>query len=785
MDPNDIYSLAQQAGVIDPNTGDVTSATPSYADYQNSSAPPQPGSGFSDEDILAHFVPPSDEQPPSLFNKGPQLTPPTPPGLSDLQSPAAPLDPGMRVKAGGSASKSGYNDATNNQIAAGPGGRLGKQEAAIEQQGQQEQQQRQQPFVDAANAGKAAVTDEAQATADYATAEGHEKAILATLQQNFDSDTSSIIAKHQAEANTAKAKYVAALNDFRAARVNPAQLWQNMGTGDQVGTLAAAFVQDFLGAKGINISAMSTLNKAIDRNIDSQVRAIQTKGQVADGFKTLWDMQMADSHSAEETRTRMRGFMLDSMKTAIESHLAQFNAALATSKGRVGVAKIDEELAKNIGDVTKQVDAVTAQRISSAVQVYGDNLRASMESARISADKEIAAQNRKAQQGDVNPYANLIPDNSESGGGHMVAEFNDPKNTALNTKYLEQQASADNTLKMIRQYREMQRMHGKNQGMLSGTRWGKAEDQQLKTLATEILGNRLLEKSGKAATDNERKALAIGTPQALFGGDLDIASTLALTENIERQQLDSFRHTVARDLDPNDPRRQLSVGTGSYGETEKKEASSIATGEDKKKDLAQKQLDGQLQDLEAHTAYSDLGTDDVGADVRGEHDKFVKNHPGVMGQTNDVPAGKIRVYFPDGDRLEDASKSDEYRKKGLVVREANSFHNETTPMKFERGLTRLRVDAEKARNDYQEAKTDEDRSEQQHNYEMRIERLKHVASGLVQNPEDKEALFAKDMLDELGVDAGLPLEEPVNESGGFSVHDTVGLPPIPPEAKRK
>lgn len=780
MDPTDIYTLADQAG-LGYNSGPA--ATPSYADSQ----------GFTDEDILAHFVPQEaqDEQP-AILQEGPQLTPPSPPGLSDLASPAAPLNPGERMKAGGSVSHSGYSDSTSNKIRKGPGAQLKSDIAGIEQQGEDLAKQRQQPFVEAAQSEKDAAHEEAVATADYATAEGHQKAILAKLQQDYDTHTESVIAEQQTLAAQQKAKYVAALNDFRAARVNPAQLWGNMGGFDQVGMLASAFVQDFLGAKGINTSAMATFNKAIDRNIDAQVNAIKVKGQVAEGFKTLWDMQMAESHSVEEARTRMRGFMLDSAKTQIEANMAQFTAALATAKGRAAIAKIDQELAKNLADVSKHVDTVTASRIQQAVQIYGDNLRASMESARIAADKEIAANRLAAEKGAVDPYAALIPDNSESGGGRFIARFKDPKNTTLNNKYLELQASTDNTLKLIRQYRELQRLHGKNQGLLAGTRWGKAEDQQLKTIASEILGNRLLEKSGKAATNEERKALSIGTPQALFGGSLDIASTLALTENIERQQLDSFRHTVAYDLASDDPLRNVSVGTGAYGEVEKKEASAIASGSDKKKDMAEKLLDGQLQDLEEKTAYKPL--DEVGADVQAEHKKFIAEHPNF----GDVEAGKTKIFYPDGaktvDSKFDAVEIEDAKKRGLVVREdtrSATSPTKTPPMYFERGLTRMKVDAEKAREQFQEAKTDEDRSEAKHNYEMRIERLKHVASGLVQNPNDQQGLFARQLLGELGVDSGLPLDEPVNDQSQFLYDNTmheeldprVQLPPLPKKAK--
>lgn len=768
MDPNDIYSLAQSAGVIDPNSGQMTAATPSYEDYLNSSVPP---SDFTDEDVMAHFVP-QDE--PAILNEGPQLTPPAPPGLSDLASPAAPLTPGSRV--GGSASHSGYSEATNKKIRKGPGAALQGEIAGIQEEGEAKQAAESQPYIGAAQKESQAAHDEALATAKYATAEGHQKAFLAKTAQDFDTESLRITTEGQAKAAETKANYLAALNDVRASKIQPGQLWGNMSGFDQAGTLAAAFVHDFLGARGIHTSAMDTLNKAVDRNIDGQIKNLQNKQTVAEGFKTLWDMQMRESGSVDEARTRMRGFMLDSMKVAIEANMSQFTAALATAKGRAAVAKIDTELAKNIAEVSKHIDNYTATRINQAIQVYGDNLRASMESARIAADKQIAADRLKADKGTFDPYAGLIPDTSDSGGGFMKWEFNSDARPEERQKFREKSADIANLTKLSREYQSLNRRFH-NQGAAGGTRWSSTDTARLRSIANEIVNLRSLALTGKASNPDEAKRIAASTPQALFGGSLDIAPVIAQTENHMRQEVNELRARVAHDLAPNDPRRQLHGASGTEGEAETKEAAAIAEGADKKKTSEQLIKEGYVKDLEEHSAYEPV--EEVGADVKADHDRFVATHPGS--RVADVPKGKAKVFYPDGERIVDASEAEAAKKKGYVVREGSEA--KTPPVKFERTLTRLKVGAQKAKEMMDSGTTPEEKAQGKAVYDEYVGLLRHVASGLQTNPDDDEGQYAVQMLGDMGEDAGIATEEHP-DLGDYNVSH-IELPPIPESAKRK
>lgn len=199
---------------------------------------------------------------------------------------------------------------------------------------------------------------------------------LAEINTQFAMAEEEINAHYTSKQNQAQADYVQALSDFRASRVDPNQLWKDMSGGERFGTLVAAFAHDYLGSKGIKTSAMQSINMAIDRNIAAQEYAIKTKGEVTQGFKTLWDMQRAQSQSDAEARGRVRGFMLESVKQGITANMAQYEAGLATAQGQAALAKIDEAYAQNLIEVYKEIAKNTAQLRGQAIQWNAQKLDA-------------------------------------------------------------------------------------------------------------------------------------------------------------------------------------------------------------------------------------------------------------------------------------------------------------------------------------------------------------------------------------------------------------------------
>lgn len=271
----------------------------------------------------------------------------------------------------------------------------------------------------AANAERAASQSVAEATVDRIYAQGHAANLQRALADSFAQDEMKINMEAQAVSDQAKADYVAALADMRATKINPAQLWSNLTPGMRFGTLVTAFVHDFLGAKGIKTSAMDTLNMAIDRNINAQVQALKTKGDVAEGFKSLWWMQRNQAASDAEARTRVRGFLLEGVKQQVISNMAQYEAGLATAQGQAAIAAIDKELANNLISIHRHIDANALALRNQALELHKAKLQAAIQSQSISLQREQLQmqKDQMAAKAAAEYRGRLVPDITASGGG--------------------------------------------------------------------------------------------------------------------------------------------------------------------------------------------------------------------------------------------------------------------------------------------------------------------------------------------------------------------------------
>lgn len=742
----DIYDYAQQAGFVPsaPQLPDFGLEQPAL-EQPSLLRDPNFG-GLTDEDLLAAAgvapaqEPSEDRGAASGSAEGP-ITQPS--QLNDGLLPPIPAP--TKTKQGVSVSRSGFSPSKNAQVRRGPGAALDRRIGAIEDQGAERLAVQQAPFVAANDEAVAAAHATTAAEVEQLTALGHQKALLARLQTDFDTRTNELMVLADAETKQAKADYVAALTDYRAQRVNPAQLWDNMTGGEHVGMLAAAFVQDFLGARGIQTSAMATFNKAIDRNIDSQIQNIKMKGDVAQGFKTLWDMQVAESKSMQEARTRMRGFMLEGARTAVEAHMAQFDAALVTAKGQAAIAKLDEELAKNIFDVTKHVDAATSQRVSQEIQRYGDELRASMDAARIAVDRERLAIEKKKQQGEFDPYSGLIFDVSESGQGAPVAEFNADIKSEERQKFREKQAAAAKLVQLNREYMSLVNKHG-NQGPTGGTRWQDTDTAKLRNVAYEILNTRIKLQTGAAMNESEAERIKTSTPEALFGTQYNIRAVLGQTQRHIQDELAINQQTMSRPLHPQDPRRTLANPRVIQGQPEYKEAGIIEMSQEDAKDIDKAIMEGRLKGLEPHFAFKPytgfLGKDDVAPYIQEDHKRFLADNPALVSK----------------------------HEKDIKI--APGLTNVTKgPMNFEAKLSQLAETAKGYRERAAERKPEErDEAElDMARYVEHVKILKHEAAPVISgtNPDDIKGRYALMKLRDLG--------EAVESAGTEQIEGSTGV----------
>lgn len=353
--------------------------------------------------------------------------------------------------------------------------------------------------------------------------EGEDAHVMQRLQDEFAVEESKINAMATAKGNQAKADYLASLNDFRASRVDPAQLWHNMTGGERFGTMMAAFAHDFLGARGINTSAMATLNKAIDRNIDAQVQAIHTKGDVAEGFKSLWYMQRNQSASDTEARSRVRGFLLDGAKQAVIANMAPYKAALASAQGQAAIAKVNEEFAKNLVDIYKHIDSNSAALRGQAIDIWKEKVNASIE------QRSVAVKEREETRLSAKDKPSLPEPILDPESGQYKWYFPDYIQKEERVKVRESLKAVDDVNSDLGQLRDIARNGKSTFDFKVGTRFEGTDDQRFDAIAKRLAHN-LAKANGERATDQDVADFAQGFRHNTWANAADADKVIAQTQ---------------------------------------------------------------------------------------------------------------------------------------------------------------------------------------------------------------------------------------------------------------
>lgn len=500
---------------------------------------------LSDEELLmmgqeAGYLPkPSQTDQPAPMSQG--LTPPD----VNLQSPPASPAPQGPTSIGMSQSQRGFSgDAYNRIEQTKPG--LNRDMAMADAQAAQGAE-RDRSILDSTR-GPSIEAEKMKADAEVGKirAQGEQALVMQRLQDGFAVEEAKINAEATAASNQAKADYLAALADFRAAKVDPGQLWGKMSGFDRFGMLATAFVHDFLGAKGIHTSAMDTFNKAIDRNIDAQIQGIKTKGEVAEGFKSLWYMQRNQSASDAEARARVRGFLLEGAKQQVIANMAQYESALASAQGQAAIAKIDEELGKSLIEVYRHADANALALRNQALDKWRTQVNASLEQQSQALRRQEIGLKAKELAIKTAPEA-LIPIYSPESGKaewafNPLLKLSDTERAAVRDQF-----SATETVKKDLAELETLAKSGKVFDLIKGTRLAGTDSQRYDALALRV-AHGMIKAFGEKATDQDVADMIKSFRHPTSFNAADTAVLIASTKQQMLRHTDSLVGTYAVDI---------------------------------------------------------------------------------------------------------------------------------------------------------------------------------------------------------------------------------------------
>lgn len=467
----------------------------------------------------------------------------------------------------------------------------------------------------------------AKANIDKITADGHAARFFADLQDDFARTEQEADMAAKAQSTQAKMDYTAALADFRSSKVDPNQLWNNMGGANQFGTLVSVFVHDFLGVKGMHTSAMDTLNKAIDRNIDAQVQGIKVKGEVAEGFKSLWYMQRNQAASDAEARARVKGFLLESAKQNVIANMAKYQSGLATAQGQAALAAIDKEYAKNLVDIYKHIDqnAVSLRgqatqyniaKMNAANESWANSIRAmDAKTNRMRAENEQKKQEKIAPPEPlVNPATGKVEWIFRPGNSYSDVEKKTVRETLIHT------AEFNSSMEELR---AMARKLPAEPDLMKGTRFSPEENRRYDALQYR-LAHAAVKANNERATEQDVAQYLKSFPRETWLTRGGVETILA---DMHQAKIDpAFRYVQQYAVDvPDDAIPGGAQGrpfAGSYAD-----AKAVADGTDKYK--SHDTVNREDAEKLLHGPQSTKSSGDYGAYALKGHKQFVEGNPAL------------------------------------------------------------------------------------------------------------------------------------------------------------
>lgn len=177
--------------------------------------------------------------------------------------------------------------------------------------------------------------------------------------------------------------YMAAVQAYSASNINPGKLWEDMGGAHRFNTAVAVFSHNFLNTRGVPTGTMDALNRALDINIDAQVRNLEKKGRTVGHFGQVWDMVRAQSESDAEARLKMRGLQLAEFKAAAVARLSSFDSDFARLKAQELSTSLDQEFVKTLDQIRQRTRTNLDQMRDYNLRRWTAEQQLRMESARI------------------------------------------------------------------------------------------------------------------------------------------------------------------------------------------------------------------------------------------------------------------------------------------------------------------------------------------------------------------------------------------------------------------
>ena len=132
---------------------------------------------------------------------------------------------------------------------------------------------------------------------------------------------------------------------------------------------AALFAQGFLGARGIQVNVAGQVDRWVEREMQAHQQMIQNQTNAAEGNLTLFNLARQGAMDDVQARQRMRGFVLDALKSSIYMEAARYKSQSALADAQVKAAELDALALSN-------EMAMRDKLVKHQLDIYGQEIQA-------------------------------------------------------------------------------------------------------------------------------------------------------------------------------------------------------------------------------------------------------------------------------------------------------------------------------------------------------------------------------------------------------------------------
>lgn len=476
---------------------------------------------------------------------------------------AAPLalPPGIaRREVVSKTSDAGYSPEKMAQIEAGPMGskQMGKKKLNAEQKVRGDYADETSELKSAYGASAVATGALANVESERIIAEADGYRRMGSLQQQHADAMKALSVDAALAAQKAKDEYRAKL--LAIPELNPNALWDEAGAPGQFQIGVAAVIHNMLGVKGLKTSAMDTINQAIKNKIDAQIYNINSKKEVAAGFKDLYNMTVAESATQMEVQAKLHGYYLKAMETGIKGEMGKYDSAVHRAKGQLALTEIRKEMAKNMFEVEKQIQHGIDQAYQREIEIRRQNMSAATAKADRESREKIAEAQAKAS---AKAKPRMYVFDGETGKGVLRVRDGVPEKIAGDA--FEKAAKFYAADKEMLKLRELERKLDPQFDGFVGTRFSK-EDARIYDATTKRLAHSMLAAMGERATDKDVKEFLSSLPMPTDLTRGGVSRVLADTHNHMHNELDGLMLQTMEDVpveeQPDGPKNKLFGASG-------------------------------------------------------------------------------------------------------------------------------------------------------------------------------------------------------------------------------